>query len=44
MSFLIAEGNFIYLNLLLQITFLSFTSLVLASQFKKNAVVRYALL
>ena len=44
MNFLIAEGNFIYLNLLLQITFLSLTSLVLASQFKKNAVVRYALL
>ena len=44
MNFLIAEENFIYLNLLSQITFLSLTSLVLASQFKKNAVVRYALL
>ena len=44
MNFFIAEGNFIYLNRLLQITFLSLTSLVLALQFKKNAVVRYALL
>jgi len=43
-SSLLGEGNWIYANLLLQITFLSLAAIILSLRFKNNAVVRYSIL